>query len=68
MKSFTISPSVDDSLDFAEIEFPIPDGWIKAAFKREEKGIVYTISAPKNVELIFDDKPNVTFINNSQKG
>lgn len=68
MKSFTISPSVDDSLDFAEIELPIPDGWIKAAFKREEKGIVYTISAPKNIELIFDDKPNVTFINNSQKG
>ena len=68
MKSFTVSPSIDDSLDFAEIEVPIPDGWIKASFKREKDGIVYTISVPEKVELTFDNIANVKFINNSQKG
>ena len=60
--SFIIKPYIPQDLDWAELEMPIPTGSIKANFKRNDGKIIYTISAPEGVELIFENTDDIVFV------
>lgn len=63
MKKLKIAPKISEKLDFMELEMPIPQGFLKASFKRGKNGIDYFISLPDGVEATFEGE-NINFIKN----
>ncbi len=53
MGSFKIEPHIDDKLDFINLTLPLANGFIKASFERKNGEMLYKISAPDDVEIIF---------------
>jgi len=60
MKKFEIKPCIPDALDSMHLDFPIPCGRIDASFERTDNGILYTVTAPKEIEITFKGD-NITF-------
>ena len=60
-KEFFISPRIPDTLDFQSIDFPIDGGRFKASFERKNGRIIYTVSAPENVIISFDEIEGIEF-------
>lgn len=54
MKSVSVSPKIPSGIDFIDMELPLPDGMLKASFKRVGEKMIYTASAPLAVEILFD--------------
>jgi len=61
MKAIKVSPKIPAAVDHMEIDYPVPSGRIAASFLRNETGIDYTISAPAEMEVIFDSVPGISF-------
>ena len=61
MKSIKIYPKIPNTLDRAKIRIPISQGMLFASFERSDDGIVYTLKAPKDVEIIFGES-DIKFI------
>lgn len=53
MKKIEIAPCIPDDIDNMHIDFPVPCGRIDARFERCGNKILYTVSAPDNIEIIF---------------
>jgi len=53
MKKIEIAPCIPDGIDNMHLDFPIPGGRIDARFERTDDGILYTVSAPEEIETVF---------------
>lgn len=61
MKAVNISPRIPESIDWMEIDYPVMDGRIFVSFKRTGTEIDYVISAPEQMEIIFEDIAGINF-------
>lgn len=64
--SFRISPIIIETLDYATLTLPLPQGTLKADFKKTERGYEYSVSAPSDVEISFEGD-GITFFRNLEQ-
>ena len=61
IKEITVSPKIPDCLDGQSIDFPVPNGRIRATFEKKGAEIEYTISAPDDIIVSFEDIKGINF-------
>lgn len=54
MKSIKISPKIPESIDFIDMELPLPSGMLRLSYKRLGEKALYAASAPEDTEIVFE--------------
>lgn len=54
MKSIKISPKIPESIDFIDMELPLPSGMLRLSYKRLGEKTLYAASAPEDTEIVFE--------------
>ena len=59
-KRIRIVPHIPEGLEYATIELRLPDGMLRASFRRNDGRVQYTVEAPDAVDIIFE-APEIDF-------
>ena len=60
MKRFSISPCIDDDIDFIEISVPTPSGFIDLKYEKRASEKLIEFKAPKCIEIELDKASKLT--------